>query len=87
MKILNKLVKIGKSEYFALRDMYYPFRSTSHIGYSTMDNYIRWFEQDPNIQNVAVYCLNGDYSDGTFVAIVSNVTIAEFIETKIVNVF
>lgn len=71
MKIIDKLVKMSKAEWFIIRDLYYPYRSTSHIGYSTLDNYIRWFEKDPKVDHIAVYCLNGEYVDGTFVAIVS----------------
>lgn len=41
------------------------------LGYYTVDNFIRWFERKTTIKNLIFYSLNGDLSDGTFVAIVN----------------
>lgn len=71
MRFVDKLVKIKRKEWPKLRDLYSTHLSDSHIGYYTLDNYIRWLTQDSKVKNIAIYCLNGDFSDGTFVAVVS----------------
>lgn len=67
----NSLVEIGRKEWSTLLDLYKPDGIEYNISYTTIYNYIRWFEQNPNIQHVKFYCLNGDFSDGTFVITVS----------------
>lgn len=41
------------------------------LGFYTMDNFVRWIAIEPNIEHLRVYALNGDWSDGTFVVVVS----------------
>lgn len=67
----DHLVEIGVKDLHNLKDLYTPDVWKSYIAYMTIENYIRWFEQDPNLKHVQVLCLNGDYSDGTFVITVS----------------
>lgn len=70
LKMFEKLVEIERENWLKLRDLYSAQDPNTFLGYCSVDNYIRWFEKDPNIQNVVFYCLNDDWSDGTFVAIV-----------------
>lgn len=68
----DNLVEINRSELPQLRDLYLIDWPENMQGYYTVDNFIRWFEKKPIIKNLVLYCLNGDWSDGTFVAIVNN---------------
>lgn len=65
------LVEIAQKDWPSLKQIYFPDDPKKHVAYTTIDNYIRWFEQDPNVKHIKFFCLNGDYSDGTFVVIVS----------------
>lgn len=60
-------VEIDRDDLIALKNLYLSDGSKSYIGYTTLDNYIRWFQQDPSVKHIKVFCLNGDFSDGTFV--------------------
>lgn len=64
----NRLVELNQKDLRILQDLY-ATKANSYIGYMTISNYIRWFEQDENLK-AKVLCLNGDYLDGTFVVIV-----------------
>lgn len=68
---INELVEIERSELPLLRDLFLLNWPEHMIGYYTVDNFIRWYEKDSQIKNLVIYSLNGDWSDGTFVAIVS----------------
>lgn len=72
----DHLVEINRSELPQLRDLYLVNWPENMQGYYTVDNFIRWFEKKPIIKNLVFYCLNGDWSDGTFVAIVNNKFVA-----------
>lgn len=67
----NYLVEIDRKELPILQHLYKSNGTKSYIGYMTLNNYIRWFEQDPDVKHIKVFCLNGDFSDGTFVLTVS----------------
>lgn len=69
--MLDKLVEIPVADWPALRDLYKEDWPRNHVGYYTLDNFIRWVNLDPNIKHLKVLSLNGDWSDGTFVIIVS----------------
>lgn len=69
--VKNILVKIDKEKLSKLRNHFAKNGETSCLAYMVIDNYIRWFEQDPNLKNVNFFCLNGDFSDGTFILTVS----------------
>lgn len=71
----DHLVEIPPEDWQQLRSLYKSDEEKSYIAYCTIDNYIRFVKQDPNIQHIKFYCLNGDFSDGTFVVIVSQIMI------------
>lgn len=69
----NHLVEIKNlKDLQSLQNLYKTNGPQSYIGYLTLGNYIGFFTQDPNVKHVRVYCLDGDYSDGTFVVTVSS---------------
>lgn len=71
---VDRLVEIQQRDLLTLRNMYTSSEvgSKTHIAYETIDTYIRWLEKDPIANNyIKFYCLNGDFSDGTFIVIVS----------------
>lgn len=67
----DRLTEIDRKDLPVLRDLYNPGSSRSYTAYVTIDTYIRWFQQDPNIKHLKIYCLNGDFSRGTFVVTVN----------------
>lgn len=67
----NHLVKIECDEWTSLRQLYLPEMPDTVLGLTTISNYIRWMEKDRHLDNLAIYSLNGDWSDGTFVVVVS----------------
>lgn len=77
----DRLTEIAVGDLPRLRDLYKPEANIkkSYTGFTTLETYIDWFTQDPNLQNVKLYCLNDDFSDGTFVSTVS-VLFFRFIE-------
>lgn len=72
LKMTDQIVEINRKDWPKLKELYTPDGVKSYIAYTTIDNYIRWFDQDPNTKHVKFYCLNGDFSDGTFVVTVSD---------------
>lgn len=67
----NTLVKVDRNDWHILRNMYEKSGEEYYLTYAVIDNFIQLFEQDQNVKHVNLFCLNGDYSDGTFVMIVS----------------
>lgn len=71
----NKLTEISRNDLPQLKSLYNPNESNSYSGYLTVDTYIRWFEQNPNDtlinEKIKFYCLNGDFSRGTYAVTVS----------------
>lgn len=67
----NQLVKIESEEWMALKSLYLPETPETILGLTTINNYIRWMQRDGFINNLAIYSLNGEWSDGTFVVVVS----------------
>lgn len=63
-------MKIERENWPKLRDLYSPRDPNTFLGHCAVENYIQWFVKDPSIENISIYCLNDDWSDGTFVAIV-----------------
>lgn len=47
------------------------FHKRTSIAFWTIDNFICWLAQNPNLKPIHLICSNGDYSDGTFAAFVS----------------
>lgn len=66
----NKLVKIESEEWGNLKAIYSPETPETILGLSTISNYIRWNKKCPQIDNLAIYSLNGNWSDGLFVVVV-----------------
>lgn len=68
----DKLVEIPCSEWHTLRDIYLRDWPTHIVGYSTIDNYVRWTEFKSDFKQLHIYSLNGDWQhDGTFFVVVS----------------
>lgn len=67
----DKLIEIPSGDWEQLRELFKTNWPENIISYYTIDNFIRWFKQNPNIQHLNVYSLNGDWSDGTFLIMVS----------------
>lgn len=69
----DRLTEITVTDLPKLRDLYKPEANTkkSYIAFTTIEGYISWFKQKPSLANVKIYCLNDDFSDGTFAVIVS----------------
>lgn len=65
------LVEIESKYLPDLKKLYALDESKSYTAFTTIDYYIRCFELDPNVKHINVYCLNGDFSDGTFVVTVN----------------
>lgn len=72
-KMGDRLTEIKVSDLPKLRDLYRPEANVkkSYIGFTAIENYIDWFQQDAELTNVTFYCLNDDFSDGTFALVVS----------------
>lgn len=66
----EQLVKIERENWPKLRDLYSRNDPTALLGHRVVENYIQWFDKSPSAQNINFYSLDGDWSDGTFVAIV-----------------
>lgn len=64
--------KVDRAFWPKLRDKFAPSHSESFLGFSTIDFYIRFFQSEPDLPEAAVeiYCLNCDWSDGTFALVV-----------------
>lgn len=67
----DTLVEINRNDLPILQKLFKLNGSKSDISYMTLGNYIGFFEKDPSVKHVNVYCLNGDFSDGTFVVTVN----------------
>ncbi|XP_055375841.1 uncharacterized protein LOC129608383 [Condylostylus longicornis] len=66
---LDQLVEIEQNDWPILRDLYKIEWPKHHIAFNIIQNYINWFQKDPNVKYIKVYSLNGDWSDGTFVIV------------------
>lgn len=71
----DKIIEIPRSDLPQLRDLFKQDWPKHIIGHDLVNNYIRWFEQDPNFDEAKFYALNGDCSDGTFIVIVSTILV------------
>lgn len=63
----DKLVEVNRNELLILQNLFKSNGLKGYLGYMAIGNYIGFFEQDPNVKHVKIYCLNGNFSDGTFV--------------------
>lgn len=74
MAVKDRLVEIPLQDLSTLKNLYKSSENESRtrIAYESIDVYIRWLEQDPNANTyIKFYSLNGNFSDGTFIVIVS----------------
>lgn len=73
----DRLTEIAIADLPKLRDLYKPEAGVrkSYTAFTTIENYIDWCQQDPNLEHVTFYCLNDDFSDGTFIWTVSRIPI------------
>lgn len=60
------LVEIETKYLPDLKQLYSSSDTKSYIAFTAIDQYIRCFEQDPSVKHIKIFCLNGDFSDGTF---------------------
>lgn len=67
----DKLVVIEPKDLPSLKVLYEKDESNGVLASMAIDNYIQWIKQDPNVTDINFLCLNGDFSDGTFVVIAS----------------
>lgn len=65
------LVEIPSEDWCKLRDLYSVDDPKTYLAHCTVDNYIRYLEREPNGKDWHIYSLNGDWSDGTYILIVS----------------
>lgn len=70
----DRLTEISVEELKRLRDLYTPDGIKSYTAFVTIDNYLRWTDQDRKTTNgnIKFYCLNDDISNGTFAVVVSS---------------
>lgn len=67
----DTILEIDRRDWPKLRDLYSPNSFDTFLGYCIVDNFIRCSEKKTDPEGLHIYCLNGDWSDGTFVASVS----------------
>lgn len=68
----DKLTEIARNELPTLKELYIPDGTfKKYLSYRVIDNYIKWFAQDSNLQQIKFFCLNGNFTKGTFVVMVS----------------
>lgn len=67
----SKLVEIPREEWNNLRDLYKVDWPRNLVGFYTVDNFMKWTGKDPSIKNLKAFSLDGDYTDGTFLFVVS----------------
>lgn len=68
----DRLVEIQRSDLHILRDLHAAKSDCRvSIALATIGNYIQWLEDPNESKYVKFYCLNGDFSDGTFIVVVS----------------
>uniref|UniRef100_A0A336MHH5 CSON000006 protein n=1 Tax=Culicoides sonorensis TaxID=179676 RepID=A0A336MHH5_CULSO len=67
-RIKNRAEVIKISDWPNLRDLFKPEWPKHIVPYSLMQNYINWSQKNIAYveKNVEIYCLNGNWNDGTF---------------------
>lgn len=73
MKLKNFLLEIPSENWIDLRDMYAGNWPENYSTYFAIENAIKLKEQDHEnfSKEVQMFSLNGDWSDGTFILLVS----------------
>lgn len=68
-KCSHSLIEIPRNDWTTLLELY-AGKKKDPAGYSTIKNYIKWIEQNPEL-GIKCYSLDGDWkTDGTYIMIV-----------------
>lgn len=70
----DRLIEVPRADLQRLRDLYLPDWPLHIAGYSVVETCVRWIRQhgaERASRWFEIYSLNGDWSDGTFVCVVS----------------
>lgn len=79
-EVEDKLVEVPQYSLIKLRNMFKANWPKNITAYYLIENYMEWLEKVNNIKNLKIYCLNGEWrKDGTFVIIVSLLTVIYFV--------
>lgn len=70
-RLSMRIQEIPAADWSVLRDKFLIDWPKNMLGYYTVDNFVRWKSYEPDIEHLNLYALDGDWSDGTFVAVVS----------------
>lgn len=66
----EKITEIDRKDLTLLKALYISNGPKHFTTCITIDNYIRCFQQNSNVNDITFFCLNGDFSDGTFIVVV-----------------
>lgn len=69
----HKATKIPLEKWPELRDLFKKDWPKNILPYHLIQNYLDWHIKDPEfvVKNIEINCLNGDWSDGSFYALVN----------------
>lgn len=70
-KMQDRLVRINPEDLELLKNLYEGCDVQSYVSYMTIKNHIQWIEVNQKSKEVNFFALNGDFTDGTFIVIVS----------------
>lgn len=75
MVVGDELVEIPPVEWQSLQELFKVNWPANVVAFYTIQNYINWFKKEPNLPNIKIYSLNGDWSDGTYIIVVCDVVL------------
>lgn len=72
MSAVPQVKRIPINKWAELRDLFKSDLLNNLLPYHLIQNYLDWHKKDPEFveENIEINCLNGDFSDGTFYALV-----------------
>lgn len=72
MSAAQQVKRISYDKWPELRDLFRQDWPKNCLPYHLIQNYLDWRTKDPDFveNNIELNCLNGDWSDGTFYALV-----------------
>lgn len=75
----GRATSIPCTDWPSLRDLFLIEWPKHIVPHSLLQNYINWSNKDPTYvqTSVEIYCLDADWTDGTFYLVVSRVVICE----------
>lgn len=72
----DRLVAVPRSKWPELRDLYRQELADNFVGYQAIGTFIRWSNNKHQLSiddfHYDIFSLNGEWQDGTFIAVVSN---------------